>query len=322
MQLSIIIPTYNRRRIIRYTLDSVAPKFHSGLDYEVIVVDDGSTDDTMSMIVDDYPWVRVIRNTAKGAPSARNTGLGLAKGKYIQYLDSDDLVGPDYFLAKIRYLESHNEVNACYGAYEFFNSDGEFTEQTIIFKHKYPIIALPGNDRQHLLNYLSGNYLPPNAIVWRRDFLLAIKGHDSSLAINQDVELVIRGIFNNVNMVAVEDSSRVLIRNHSIDARVGNAGNEGRKWGQILELRKKIFSELEQHGYTDSESRQMLSTYVFNIWKMLRHNNRDVAVEYLKFAKEVYWPLKINGNIIFRALGTLLGPVKAVEVKYFLLKRD
>jgi len=289
---------------------------------EIIVVDDGSTDNVIDVVRTQFPHVIVMQNTGKGAPAARNTGLAIAKSQYIEYLDSDDLVGPGYFSAKIKYLEAHSEVNACYGAYDFFNSDGEFTEQTIMFKHKYPIIALPGNDRLHLLNYLSGNYVPPNAIVWRRDFLLAIKGHDTSLAINQDVELVIRAIFNNVNMVAVEDKSRVLIRNHSLDARVGNAVNESRKWGQILELRKKIFSELEQHGYTESEPRQMLSTYIFNIWKMLRHSNSDVAVEYLKFAKEVYWPLKIKGNIIFRALGTLLGPVKAVEVKYFLLKRD
>src|SRR6266478_4234046 len=88
---SIIVPTYNRALYIRATLDSVRAQEFT--DYEVIAVDDGSTDKTLS-ILRETPSVRVLQQDNKGPGAARNYGVSQASGVYIAFLDSDDLWFP------------------------------------------------------------------------------------------------------------------------------------------------------------------------------------------------------------------------------------
>ena len=91
MLFSVIIPTYNRARYIRATLDSLQAQEFT--DYETIVVDDGSTDSTLS-ILSETPWVRVLRQENKGPGAARNLGASQCSGQYIAFLDSDDVWFP------------------------------------------------------------------------------------------------------------------------------------------------------------------------------------------------------------------------------------
>jgi glycosyltransferase involved in cell wall biosynthesis len=90
---SVIIPTYNRASLIAETLDSVFAQTFS--DYEVIVVDDGSTDDTTQVLEAYVDRVRLLRQaTNKGPGAARNLGAAAAQGRYLAFLDSDDLWFP------------------------------------------------------------------------------------------------------------------------------------------------------------------------------------------------------------------------------------
>jgi len=322
ISLSIIIPTYNRVGLIKFTLDSLQPQFHPGIAMEIIVVDDGSTDGTWDFIEKNYPVVKLYRNDKKGATSARNKGLSMAQGTYIMYLDSDDLVGAGFFAGKIQLLDTQSVYHACYGTYEYFQSDSAFSSDQIIFKYKYPLLAGQRNGKAHLTNFLSGNFTPLNSIIWRKSFLLKIKGHDEKLAINQDVELFIRAIFKGLLITGIDDGTKVYVRHHDVDKRVGDPRNESHKWRQILELRKKIFADLTLYSYNETECFEALSSYLFSHWRMLRHSDAELANAYLDFAKTVYWPVHIKGTAGFRFMSSVLGPVRAVEVKYFLLKRD
>lgn len=88
MQFSVIIPIYNREHLIRETLSSVLEQEFD--DYEVIVVDDGSTDQSAA-VVEAYPQpVRLIRQRNMGPGVARNAGTEAAQGEYLVLLDSDD----------------------------------------------------------------------------------------------------------------------------------------------------------------------------------------------------------------------------------------
>ena len=89
MKLSIIIPTYNAEAYLPQCLDSILAQEHSGC--EVIVVDDGSTDGTAALL-ERYPDVKVIHQANRGMSTARNRGLDEARGEYILFVDSDDLL--------------------------------------------------------------------------------------------------------------------------------------------------------------------------------------------------------------------------------------
>ena len=89
MKLSIIIPAYNAEAYLPQCLDSILAQEHSGC--EVIVVDDGSTDGTAALL-QRYPDVKVIHQANRGMSTARNRGLDEARGEYILFVDSDDLL--------------------------------------------------------------------------------------------------------------------------------------------------------------------------------------------------------------------------------------
>ena len=88
--LSIVIPTYNGRPLLEICLASVNTCLPASMNIEVIVADDGSTDDTIAWLALNYPWVRVVRNPVNGGfVAAANLGLLAAQGKFIQLLNND-----------------------------------------------------------------------------------------------------------------------------------------------------------------------------------------------------------------------------------------
>jgi glycosyltransferase involved in cell wall biosynthesis len=90
--VSVIIPTFNRARLVALTIDSVLAQ--TWRDVEVIVIDDGSTDDTPAVLAGYGNRIRSVRQPNRGMNPSRNTGIGLARGKYLALLDSDDLWEP------------------------------------------------------------------------------------------------------------------------------------------------------------------------------------------------------------------------------------
>ena len=94
--VSIIIPVYNSERFLKECFDSILSQYFK--DFEVIIVDDGSTDSSL-VIEEEYSKdlrFRVIKQENAGQGIARNRALDIAKGKYITFLDSDDAMKPDF----------------------------------------------------------------------------------------------------------------------------------------------------------------------------------------------------------------------------------
>src|SRR5579859_6937798 len=101
--ISVVIPSYNAARWIRETLASAIDQTD---DFEIIIVDDGSTDGTSEIVEREFPWVRLIRTPNRGASYARNTGTEAASGDFIQYLDADDLLAVGKIAKQIAALEA------------------------------------------------------------------------------------------------------------------------------------------------------------------------------------------------------------------------
>lgn len=107
--VTIIIPVYNVEKYIRVCLDSVLSQTYRNL--EIILVDDGSTDGS-GLVCDEYSKtdnrIKVIHKNNEGVSTARNTGIEMATGKYVCFVDSDDILMPDYVEYLYAIVESHN----------------------------------------------------------------------------------------------------------------------------------------------------------------------------------------------------------------------
>src|SRR5690349_4839929 len=119
--VSVIIPCFNGGEWIREALRSVADQDLKGV--EVVVVDDGSTDDSAGIVQREFGYVTLERTSNLGASHARNLGTQKARGSFIQYLDADDMLAPSKLRAQISALEATG-ADVAYGGWE------EFQDQT------------------------------------------------------------------------------------------------------------------------------------------------------------------------------------------------
>ena len=102
--VSVIIPSYNRSHLLPRCLDSVIAQDYSPS--EIIVVDDGSTDSTRSLLRDSYPGIKVITQANKGVSAARNAGIRAASGDWLAFLDSDDTWFPGKLERQVQAIEA------------------------------------------------------------------------------------------------------------------------------------------------------------------------------------------------------------------------
>jgi glycosyltransferase involved in cell wall biosynthesis len=116
--ISVIIPTYNRARYLKEAIDSVLSQDYfsntSGADsYELIIVDDGSTDGTKTVVDSYMRGIRYTYKPHKGVSSARNLGIKLSKGDLIAFLDSDDLWKKEKIRLQMQYMKANPEAVVC-----------------------------------------------------------------------------------------------------------------------------------------------------------------------------------------------------------------
>jgi len=115
-KISVIVTSYNRANYLRRCINSIlAQTFH---DWELIVVDDGSRDNSIEILKEyesDYENIKVIQQENIKLPLSRNKGIKFSTGKYITFLDSDDEYLKDHLLKRIKYMEKHPEVDLIHG---------------------------------------------------------------------------------------------------------------------------------------------------------------------------------------------------------------
>lgn len=149
MFISVIIPTYNSADYISKAVDSVLNQTHQ--DFEIIIIDDGSTDNTQQ-VIESYNDNRIIYIKQKnaGPAEARNNGLKRAKGEYVAFLDADDKWVPDKLQLQIEAFKLNPSVSMVYSKLEILNKNNE-TDEIHSFKN-YP-------NNLELLKYLVFNHI-------------------------------------------------------------------------------------------------------------------------------------------------------------------
>jgi len=131
--ISVIVPTYNCGEFIYEAITSILNQTHQAS--EILVVDDGSTDNTKEIVLSiNSPVVRYIRQENSGVSSARNLGLANALGDYITFLDADDLWHLEMLESQIRVLENHNDVMLCFTNFtRFIHKTNEILPEQFLY---------------------------------------------------------------------------------------------------------------------------------------------------------------------------------------------
>lgn len=122
--VSVIIASYNYAQFIGETLDSLIAQTHEN--WECIIVDDGSTDNTAEVVADYSKRdarIKYIYQRNAGQAAARNSALKIVKGDYIQFLDADDLLEPQKLERQVEYLKSHSDTDIVYGETRYFRTE-------------------------------------------------------------------------------------------------------------------------------------------------------------------------------------------------------
>jgi len=119
IDISVIIPAYNEEKYIAKCITSVK-KQHGNMQYEIIVVDNNSSDKTFTIA--NSMGVEVIKEMKKGVGAARKRGTQIAKGRYVLHLDSDSVIPPNYLIRVIQYFEHNSKVVCLGGQYVFYDA--------------------------------------------------------------------------------------------------------------------------------------------------------------------------------------------------------
>lgn len=218
---SIIIPTYNRASFIANTIKSILNQSYQH--FEIIIVDDGSTDKTKE-IIDNFKSEKIkyfkIENSERGF--ARNFGVIQSSGDYITFLDSDDVLLPQHFSNAIESIEKYNHPPFLHLGYEIVNTDNK-----LLFK----IDRLKNDDISFLIR---GNSLSCNGCFLRSDISRSFKfNEDRNLSGSEDWELWFRVLAN----YGIKTDNRISSRMYNHETRsVSLSLNQERN----LVLRKEL----------------------------------------------------------------------------------
>ena len=178
--VSVIIPCYNQAGYLAEAIESATSQSYRRL--EIIVVDDGSTDDT-SRVTAHYSDVRLISQRNSGLSAARNAGINASRGEYLVFLDADDRLLPEALEIGTDRLNAHPDSAFSYGRYSLITEDGK----TIPWS---PRACLQG---EPYLRLLSRNYIGMHAtVMYRRTIFDEIGYFDTSLAACEDYEMFLR----------------------------------------------------------------------------------------------------------------------------------
>lgn len=183
-KVSVIIPTCNRARYLVDAIDSVLNQTYQ--DFDLIIVDDGSTDDTREA-VKKYAGlkVRYFYKENSGISSTRNFGIKKAESEFIAFLDSDDMWYPDKLFLQVEYLNKNSHIYLCNTDVEFINGE----KQTLGYsnrRQKHPVDGM-------IFKYVFKHHgVVMSSIVIRRKVFEKIGMFDENLPIGEDTDLFLR----------------------------------------------------------------------------------------------------------------------------------
>lgn len=304
-KVSVIIPTYNRSELLKKAVKSLKKQSHQN--FEIIIIDDFSTDDTAQVVkeMDDERIVYLKHDINKGGSEARNTGIRQATGSFIGFLDSDDQWLPDKLEKQLKQFEGKPDVGVIYTGVQVVNENNQPTRK-IVPEYKGEILS----------KLFESNCIDTtSSVLVKKEVLERVQGFDASLPSCQDWDLYIR--LAQVTKFDFVKESMVLFYHHSGERITTNKKS-------VLKGHLSIFEK-----YKELARKQRKSTFhrfILTIWKVIfRTGILAQNKETIRLSREVlaegFKGNRISFKFLFYYLSTFL-PLKILSYLYIQSKKN
>ena len=268
-RVSVVIPTYNRGWIVNEAIDSVLNQTFQ--QYELIVVDDGSTDDTKAILGEYGNRIRVIHQANRGVSAARNRGIRAAKEPLIAFLDSDDVWLSDKLSVQVAFFDRHPETLVCQ------------TEEIWI---RNGVRVNPGKRHRKRSGKIFEASLAlclvsPSAVMLRKDLFETIGLFDESLPACEDYDLWLRISVN--HPIHLIDQPLIVKRGGHEDQLSRSWGLDRYRIASIAKLLERDVLSADQREAAVGMMRKKCAVYAGGCRKRGRE---EEARQYMKLAEK------------------------------------
>ncbi len=192
--VSVVIPAFDAERFVAEAIESALTQTYGPV--EVIVVDDGSTDETAAVLAGFGDRIRVVRQENRGPSAARNAGFAVSSGEMVAFHDADDIMTADKLAVQVGHLESHGEVGCVVGEQDLFVEPEAklpyWAEGTQV-----PVADFRKRDETDL-------NIHTMTMLVRREVFEAVGGFDETLGHGEDVDWLLRAIDRGVRIARLE----------------------------------------------------------------------------------------------------------------------
>lgn len=271
-RVSVIIPVYNNAQYISQAIASVLAQTYT--DYEIIVINDGSTDDLESEIAPYLDQIRYVAQTNQGVSTARNRGLYLARGELIAFLDADDIFLPNKLKQQVQVFDTQPRVGIVNSGFEVIQADGKAIGEVKWWE-----------DIPELTEIEWVLYKPilPSAMMFRKEWLIQGGGFDSRFFAGEDIYLTL-GIVAQGCATAWLTEVTVQYRRHQQSVTAANPLKQLRNTELMLETFFKREDLPESIRHLEWESK--FSTYVWMASRCYQSGLYSEMADYLQKSQQ------------------------------------
>jgi len=272
VDVSVVVPTYNYGSYLPRAIDSVLSQ--EGVALEIIVVDDGSTDNTQEVLASYEGRIRALKQKNQGGPTARNLGLKEAQGEFVLFLDADDCLEQNALLSRLNYLRQHPECGWVYGPQVYRSELGgddtvEWDYSRFAYRH-----ARQGNILAYLL---LGELIQTSTVLAKCKLIRKIGGFRTDLPVLQDYELWLR--LAAIARVGYIEESNVVVMTHPASLSQSSKDNYRTLLMLLEDAEVRYPQDVRRLGY--AWRKRMARILLERSAHLLVEGARDLARKYL-----------------------------------------
>ena len=285
-RVSVLMSVHNDARYLARAVESILGQTFA--DFEFIVVDDGSTDESLGILQSfDDPRLRLISRENRGLPVSLNEGLAAARGEYVARQDADDLSLPTRLEREVEYLDRHRAVGLVGTNYTIIDEDDVAQSTTSVFTHPDDLAVAQ----------ICSNQYGHGSVMFRRELVLGLGGYDPTVGHVEDYDLFVR--IARVSKIANlaeplylwrRRSEGITLSNH--EAQIAQAfAVRDREFGRLLADRRRfrLVTSIHPLGFQPSvgayfTKKAMLFRDLAYLYRANGHRRRAIAMQLLALA--------------------------------------